>query len=673
MRRRTNFPAAVRHIENLFIPLPDGTRLAARAWIPERAESEPVPAIVEYIPYRKRDNKRARDQSIHAYFAGHGYACLRVDMRGSGESDGVLLDEYLPQEQEDGLALLEWIAAQPWCNGRTGLMGLSWGGFNALQIAALRPPSLGAVISLCSTDDRYADDVHYMGGCLLGDNLSWASVMFAKNACPPDPELVGDRWRSMWKQRLEANRPWLLDWLSHQHRDAYWRHGSVCEEYGDIACPVMAVSGWADGYSNAVFRLMERLRVPRLGLIGAWSHRYPHEGTPGPAIGFLQEAVRWWDRWLRDAENGVEHEPMLRVWMQDSAEPDTTPQFRTGSWVGEPRWPSANIENRVYTFTMGRLVEGEPEHEGRARTIQSPLSIGLFAGKWCSYGTGPDMPYDQREEDGGALLFTSPPVGSDLEILGSPEVVLTLCASRPTGMIAVRLEDVAPDDKATRVTFGLLNLTHRESHAEPTPMTPGRRYRVRVRLNGIAHRVKAGTRVRVALSTSYWPMAWPPPTPTRLEITEGLSRLVLPVRTTAGEAGLVRPFEAPEAAEPPPREQLTAPEMNWRVIRDLSSDESVLEVTNDQGEIRHADIGLRTVARAREWYRSVGNDFASPRGEVVWTHGFQRGAWRVRTESRTVLTCDPEFFHLHATLDAYEGEYRVFDRSWSASVPRDLV
>ena len=237
----------VREIENVFIPLKDGTKLAARIWLPVDAEKNPVPAILEYLPYRKRDGTAPRDALTHPYFAAHGYAGVRVDIRGTGESDGVLMDEYLKLEQDDCLEVLAWIAWQPWCTGKCGMIGISWGGFNGLQVAARRPPSLKAVISLCSTDDRYADDVHYMGGSLLVDNFSWASMMFSLQTYPPDPLLVGEQWRKMWLERLEK-LPLLIDnWLKHQRRDAYWKHGSVCENYADITAAVYAVGGWADG------------------------------------------------------------------------------------------------------------------------------------------------------------------------------------------------------------------------------------------------------------------------------------------------------------------------------------------------------------------------------------------------------------------------------------------
>ena len=304
MRIRSDYPRQVRELENVWIPLPDGSRLAAKIWLPEGSEAEPVPAILEYIPYRKNDWTWRRDSTMHPYFAGQGYACVRVDLRGAGESDGVLLDEYLEQELDDGAEAVAWIAAQPWCTGAVGMFGISWGGFNGLQIAARRPPALKTVITLCSTDDRYADDVHYMGGCLLGvDMLPWASLMYVWNGAPPDPEIVGDGWREMWLNRLAETPPYVEAWLTHQRRDAYWQHGSVCEDFSAIECPVYAIGGWVDGYSNAIPRLLEGLPGTSKGLIGPWGHGFPHDALPGPQIGFLQECLRWWDRWLKGEEN----------------------------------------------------------------------------------------------------------------------------------------------------------------------------------------------------------------------------------------------------------------------------------------------------------------------------------------------------------------------------------
>lgn len=673
MKIVSDFARKVREIENVWIPMPDGARLAARLWLPEDAEVKPVPAILEYIPYRKRDFTRARDAIAQPYLAGHGYACVRVDLRGSGESDGVLKDEYLQRELDDGVEVIRWIARQPWCSGKVGMMGISWGGFNGLQIAAMQPEPLGAVMTLSSTDDRYADDVHHMGGCLLGDNLSWASVMFAYNSCPPDPELVGDRWREMWMERLDGSGHWLDAWLRHQRRDAYWRHGSICEDFSAIKCPVYAVSGWADGYSNAVFRLMANLRVPRKGLIGPWSHKYPHIGLPGPAIGFLQEVVRWFDHWLKGIDTGIMDEPMLRVWMQDSVPPTTSYIVRPGRWVAEPSWPSDNIDERGYPLAPNRIkLPGEVAEEAEL-SIQSPLTVGLFAGKWCSYAAGPDLAHDQRQDDGGALVFDSEPLGEVVEIMGSTVVELEVAADKPVAMVAVRFSDVAMDDKATRVTYGMLNLTHRDGSRHPEALEPGKFYRVRVRLNGIAHVFPKGHRFRISVSSSYWPLAWLPPEPVRLRIRTGGSRVTLPIRPPRESDENLRPFGVPEGAPPLRKTVIEPAHHNWRVIRDLATDESVLEVVNDSGCVRFEDIDLEVTSTGRERYRSVGDEFDSARGEISWIRVFQRGDWHAETRTRTVLTSTAEHFHLYADLDAFEGDKRVFSKSWDRLIKRDLV
>jgi len=662
----------VRSLEHVFIPMPDGTRLSARIWLPEDAGQRPVPAILEYIPYRKRDLTRRRDATIHPWFAARGYASVRVDLRGSGDSEGVLTDEYLETELADGEAVIAWLAEQPWCSGRVGMIGISWGGFNGLQLAARQPPALGAVVTLCSTDDRYADDVHYMGGCLLGDNLSWASVMFSRNTCPPDPAIVGEAWRDMWMERLRGSGLWLETWLHHPRRDDYWRHGSICEDYAAVACPVLAASGWADGYTNAVFRLLENLRVPRRGLVGPWSHRYPHRGVPGPAIGFLHEALRWWDRWLKDAPNGVEDEPMLVAWMQDSMPPTTRYEMRRGRWVAESAWPSANVREEILCLVPDQLVP-PPAGDGTegAQTVQSPLTVGLFAGKWCSYSYAPDLPHDQREDDGGALVFTGAPLAGPLEILGAPVLELEVAASRPVAMVAARLSDVARDDKATRVTYGLLNLTHRDGHARPRMLEPGTRYRATVPLNHVAYAFPAGHRLRVSLSTSYWPLAWPPPEPVRLTVHGG--RLRLPVRDPHAPAPEPPAFAAPEQGAPCPATVIEPPHHNWWVHRDLTTDESTLEVILDEGTYRLEEVDLEIHARTVECYRSRGDDFGSVRGEVRTTRRFRRGDWHVETATRTLLTSTADAFRIRAELDAHEGSTRIHCASWDRRVPRDLV
>lgn len=657
-------------LPNVWIPMSDGTSLAARIWLPTDAEQHPVPAILEYIPYRKNDHKAVRDHQIHGFFARHGYAGVRVDLRGSGNSEGILRDEYLQQELDDGLEILRWIAAQPWCSGKVGLFGLSWGGFNGLQLAALQPPELGAVVSVCSSDDRYADDVHYMGGCLLTDNLSWASTMFSFNASPPDPEVVGERWRNMWRERLEGSGLWVKNWLEHQHRDEYWRHASVCENYRAIQVPVMAVSGWADGYSNTVFRLLEHLEVPCHGLVGPWGHKYPHMGGPGPTIDFLGECLRWWDQWLKGKDNGVTAEPKLRAWMQDNSNPLLA--SRPGHWIGETQWPAPAIQTRELGLAHAALVEPD-QVRALDLTLQSPLSVGLFAGKWCSYAESTDLPWDQREEDGGALVFDTAPLEQELCILGAVEVALELSADKPVAMVAVRLSDLAPNDRATRVTFGVLNLTHRDSDEHLEPLQPGQRYRVKIRMNDIAQRFPAGNRIRLAISSSYWPLAWPAPEPARLTLHLENCRLRLPERAPRDNDAQLRDLGEGGTGPSIPTTLLAPATREWTVSHNLATNEVTLNIVSNDARIRLDEIQLTFDRNISERYGYRNDRYDTVRGEVVHERRFERGDWRVLTVTRTVLTSTRTHFLIRATLDAYEGDTRVFSKSWDEAVARDLV
>jgi putative CocE/NonD family hydrolase len=664
----------VREVENLWIPLADGTRLAARLWLPIASEVAPVPAIVEWIPYRKRDGTRQRDEGLHRAFAQGGYAALRIDLRGSGDSDGVLLDEYLPQEQADAVEALSWIASRPWCSGRIGMIGKSWGGFSALQIAAHAPPELAAVISVCSTDDRYADDAHYMGGCLLNENLLWGSVLLTLAAMPPDPEVVGEGWRRTWLSRLESVPLFAELWMRHPLRDAYWKQGSVCEDFGSIACPVWVVGGWADGYTNAVPRLLEGLRVPRRGLIGPWAHHYPHEGQPGPAIDFVAESLRWWDRWLLERKNGVERLPMLRAWMQESVAPSFGREHRPGRWVAEEVWPSEKIEHERYHFGSGSWTRGGDSlgAAGAAPLVhQSAQDVGLAAGSWCSFGLAGDQPGDQRSDDEGSMCLDSEPLDQRLELLGSPRLHLELSVDRPFGWIAARLVDVAPDGTATRVSYGLLNLAHAPGHEQATAPRPGERFAVDLELGDLAHAFPAGHRLRLAISTTYWPIAWPSPEPVTLSLHPGNSWIDLPVRPPRAADVRLRELLPPLASEP--GEASTARRL---LERDPTLGTSCLTVTTDldaEGKPLHEhieSIGLLVGWGSSEVYRIQRDDPLSAELEVRHQAFLERGSWRVDLRTRSRLRAGAEAFFLDAELIAEEGGEAVMRREWSETIPR---
>jgi putative CocE/NonD family hydrolase len=641
----TDFPCALREIEHTLIPLRDGTKLAARIWLPQDAERNPVPAILEYLPYRKRTGTYDRDALTHPYLAGHGYAAVRVDIRGSGESDGLLFDEYARQEQDDALDVIAWLAAQPWCSGAVGMMGISWGGFNALQVAARRPAALKAIITLCSTDDRYRDDVHYMGGTLLSAGFGWGAFLFGAMCQPPDPALVGDRWRAMWLQRLENLPLFLETWLRHQRRDDYWKHGSVCEDYAAIQCPVFAVGGWTDGYTNAIPRLLTHLTVPRKGLIGPWAHAYPHVALPGPPIGFLQGALRWWDHWLKGLDTGVMDEPMLRAWMTDSVTPAPYHDELPGRWIAEPSWPPPGImTHRLHLTDDGLRTETASL---APRAVCSPQTVGKDGGSWCPFGRGGDQAGDQQADDARSAVFETAPLDRSIEILGAPIVTLDVACDKPLANLVVRLCDVHPDGASLRVSYGVLNLAHRDGSETPTVLVPGFRYRVRIQLNDAGSVIPAGHRIRLAISSAYWPIVWP--SREKATVTVFAGTLDLPVRPRNARDALLLPLPEPETAAPEP----------VTVVR--------------PGVVRIERIGLELGTEGDFQCHIEEDDPLSAIKEMRFTQSIARDAWRLRIETRLRVSCTYDAFVLLASMQAWEGDQEVCRREWNSSVPREFV
>ena len=669
-REVTQLPHEIRVIEHVWIPLSDGTRLAARVWLPADAEQKPVPAVLEYLPYRKNDFTAIRDSLRHPYFAGHGYASVRVDMRGCGDSDGILLDEYLKQEQDDALEVLAWLEAQPWCTGDVGMIGISWGGFNGLQVAARQPRQLKTVITLCSTDDRYADDVHYRGGAVMGaDMLTWASTMLVFIARPPDPKVVGDAWRGQWLERLRLTPPFAEAWLEHQTRDAYWQHGSISEDYSKVNIPVFAVGGWADGYTNAVFRMLEHLPGFSKGLVGPWAHEYPEVASPGPRIGFLQECVRWFDQWLKGIDTGIVNEPRLTVWQVDSFEPDPAyPAVRAGRWVQEANWPSERIGDWALNLTLDGLRA--EAGAGEVVAIGTVASHGERAGTWCPFGEDGDLPGDQRHEDAVSLTFDTEPLDSRVELLGHPVAQLRLSADQPVAQVALRLCDVAPSGASTLISYGVLNLTHRDSHEHPQPLVPGREYDISVKLDAAGYTVPAGHRLRLAVAPGYWPRIVPAPVPVTLSVRLGTDSLVkLPVRNAPEEH--LTPFGPPETTPVLEVQKLREAARTFTATTDLVTAERVIENWSDTGQslLVEAQIHFDTISRDQYRISELHPSMTSMKCERSITMG--RGDWQVRVETDSLMTADSTSFALVNQVRAFEGEELVFEQRWEKVVGRD--
>ena len=651
------------------INMRDGCLLSARIWMPKNANSQPVPAILEHLPYRKRDGTVARDSLNHTWFSKNGYACIRTDIRGNGDSEGLMADEYLQQELDDAVDIINWLVKQPWCSGKVGMMGISWGGFNSLQVAAMKPDPLKAIVTVCSSADRFADDIHYKGGCLLGVNFTWAGRMLSYSSRPPDPYIFGEGWRDEWLYRLK-NISILADtWLAHQGRDKYWQHGSVCEDYGSIEAAVLTIGGWHDGYRNTVSKLVSNLKCPVKGIVGPWNHRYPHLAEPEPRVGFLQETLRWWDKWLKGIDTGVEYDPDYRLFVMESVKPQRRLKSRSGKWVGFQKSVFENLSSHSLFLGEGTLGVNNRIHQ-EFLEVPSETIVGAKAGEFFPYNFGPELPADQTLDDNASLCFDGEILKEALNLIGAPKFEAVLSVDKPLAQIAVRLCDLRPDGTSALVTHGFMNLTMVDSFMIPKKLTPHKKINVSLQLDQVAYRIPVGHRFRLAISSSYWPFLWPSPEVSKIKVFTG--SLQLPVAEEPIERNTIM-FEMPTSGDEWNCELKRLPSSSRNAFLDQASKAQVIEVKHDSGCTLDLDHGLETDSSVVERWTLQDNDTCSAAVQIDWLQSLKRADWIINTSCKLSVTCNSNAFFIKGSIIAYEDEKKVFTKSFSKHVDRKFV
>jgi uncharacterized protein len=661
-----------------WIPTADGVRLAATLFIPEG--NGPWPVVLEALPYRKDDVTQSYWTEYRRLRDEGGYAVVRVDLRGTGSSEGLAVDEYPEQEQGDLCEVIAWLASREWCSGSIGMYGASYSGFNAIQVAMERPEALKAIIAVYATDDRYHDDVHYWGGARRAmDFVDYPTYMVAMNALPPVPTIAGEGWREAWRARVEGLEPWMLRWLEEQTDGPYWRHGSLRPQYDRIACPVMLIGGWADGYRNATLRVMEALTVPRKLLMGPWSHRAAEASLPGPRIDWVPDMLRWWDRWLKGEDNGVDREPSISVFVRRSTKPEPDLDTMRGEWRFEEGWPL----DRGQALALRLLNAAIPSSD----QLEVRGDVGMYGSISCAGHLPWGQPMDQRPDETYALVYDWPPLDWDLEILGHPRLRVTVQSSAPVAFLSAKLCDVFPDGTSALVARGFLNLTHRNSHEEPQPLTPGHPYGVDLEFDATSWVFEAGHQVRLDLAGADWPNVWPPPRPVTLSIEREDSSLILPlIREPA------RITERPSLT--PPREESstgsspaspldletrpgvrgsggTAPPARWWIEHDLLGRETRVRIEHGSDTVLE-DGAVSTDRYEGETAVSTTNPaIARAKGHATFTLAWPEAT--VTSEVRTVLESDEQTWHVVIDLAVREGDELRRQRRWERRFARHLA
>jgi uncharacterized protein len=559
------------------ITMNDGVRLAVNLYMPDGAlEGAPqeakvenkFPAILEYLPYRKDDWTLSRDWDLHSYWVRRGYVTARVDIRGTGSSEGAPPDrEYSDQEQQDGLEVIDWLSKQSWSNGNVGMMGISWGGFNAIQMAQRHPPALKAIIAICATEELFHDDIHYIDGLMHLDEFEPA--MDLELGLTRSPDFPTDE-KSL-ALRFDSS-PWFLLYLHEQRDGPFWRRASVApDRYGAYTVPSFMIGGFLDGYRDSLARFFEKSKAPIKALLGPWNHTFPHDAEPGPSIEWRAAATRWWDYWLKGRHNGIMDEPRFEVYMRHPYPPDPNIKEIPGDWRAEKTWPPAGQRTEMFYFQPEGSLAGTPpptltqtKHE-----LKYVPSVGIEAGFWWG-----DFSTDQRPLDAHSLVYDSAPVDKEAAILGWPRAFLQVSAEAPLADWFVRLSDVAPDGTVTMITGAGQSGAQRESAAHPTDLDPGKKYVIPIELHLTSWVFPPGHRIRVAISNALWPMIWPTPYAMTTSLYLGgehTSRIELPLVPFA--SSLRHEFPAVEPAPQMP-ERVTStgdtwPPKDWTVTRDL--------------------------------------------------------------------------------------------------------
>jgi uncharacterized protein len=659
--------------EHVWIPASDGVRLAATLYLPDRPG--PWPALLEALPYRK-DDVTASYAPEYAQLADAGYAVCRLDIRGTGSSEGIAGDEYTQTERSDLFTVIDWLATRDWSTGAVGMFGTSYSGFNSLQIAMDGPPALKAICSIFASDDRYGDDVHYFGGVLKQlDIVDYPTYMVAMNALPPVPSIFGDGWREEWDRRVDGTEPWLLTWLEHQRYDDYWKHGSLREDYRSVRAATMLVAGWADGYTNIALRGFEALDCPKRVLLGPWSHANVATCLPGPNIELVPEMVRWWDRWLKDRDNGVDREPPIILFAQRSTLPAADRREVRGSWRFEPTWPPARLVPAE--LALAKADAGGSAGAGPGADVLAVRGdVGATAWISCAGNLPWGQSTDQRPDEALSLAYTWEPLEDELEIWGHPRLRVRVASSEPVAYLGAKVCDVFPDGTSSLVVRGLLNLAHRDSREEPAALVPGQAYDVEVELEACSWTFERGHRIRLDLAGADWPNAWSPPAGGELSVDRAASALVLPVLdgpSPVADVPALRAVPASRTAQPTPRtaDGPTRAGVLWSVEEDVLAHER-RAATRYGGDYAAAGSVPSMFDRYEGVVRvsQVDPGVASARGEGEFELRFPEAT--CRSLATVSVESDLTTYRVSIDLVVSENGRERRRRRWDRTFPRDL-
>jgi predicted acyl esterase len=648
-------------VERAWLPMRDGVRLSVTFSKPTpRTPGETFPVLLDLLPYRK-DELPERHPSYFAYFPRRGYIMATVDIRGTGSSEGAVPPrEYSELELDDAMEIIDQLSRLPGSNGRVGMWGKSWGGFNAIQVAMREPPALKAILAVEATDDLFHDDVHNMDGAFHVDQFDqWMDHLLI---LPKTPNYELDE--DYFENRFESY-PWFLTYAKQQRDGEFWRRNSLRWQYDKLKIPAYLIGGLLDGYRDSVPRMLENVKAPVRAAMGPYEHHWPDNGVPGPNYEWRHEAVRWWDHWLKDRDTGIMEDAPLAVFVREGHGPDLHLKTTPGHWISD-EWPIPGTTWRKFYPSMSRQLRDQLENgEKGVESLRYVPSYGVATGLWWGEPTG-----DIRPDDAGSLVYDSPVLEEGFEIVGFPRVRLRVSADAPLAHWVARLEDVQPDGTVSLVTGRLLNGSQRDSRLEPELLVPGEIYDLEIDLHFTTWTFKPGHRVRLAVSNSLFAMIWPTPHPMTTQLHLG-------VESTRMELPVIPPAErvVPEFLPPEPREELAEVRylegVPWRYEykRDVSRAITSFEWTSQTAFVNH---GRRYHTDERNYYETNDNRPADSRfaGEAKTTIDLEDRKLEFR--STFDVRSDEKNFHVKIIRYVFKDDDLLRQREWNETIPREF-
>lgn len=484
--------------------IPVGSEEVAATRYSPTDQDGPHPALLMYVPYPKDDIITFGGYApLVRYLATHGYEVVVANMVGTGASSGHIEEMFTRREPEESVALVEWLADREWTTGRVGMFGKSYGGITALDAAAQQPDALDAIVPIHTPYQGYRNAYTHNGAFeLLNIGINWLTLMQALEVKPPSRRDDDAGWAA-WRDRIDSARergPRLFDFLDHRPSDEFWTDKNIAIE--QIETPTLAVGGFRDSYTRDTLEYFDAVDAPKRLLLGPWRHTMPHRGRES-AVDFRRQAVDWFDRFLKDRDNGATDGRQIQYW----TETDGGGRVDGGVWRQRREWPRLGDGGGDVRLAVspGGLVDADRYQSGSVeRDYEFDHTVGADS---VPDGTGGAGPTDTTPDDNRSLVFETDPLEDPLELTGSGRVTVRLDSTADSHVCNARLVDVHPDGRGRLITDGTVPVEDGSVPVERVPSNGADA--VTVPMQPTSHVVEAGHRLRLSIAASYFPMTCP--------------------------------------------------------------------------------------------------------------------------------------------------------------------